>query len=48
MKLQNSVQHDLVIVSYEFKMMHAFLSATKECVTDEMMRTLCGRFATQP
>jgi hypothetical protein len=39
-KVQKSVQRDLVIISDEFEMMHAFLSTTKERVTDEMTRTL--------
>lgn len=40
-KLKNSVQRDLVLISDEFEMMHAFLSATtKERATDEMSRML--------
>jgi hypothetical protein len=43
MKLHNNVQRDLVIVLDEFEMMPAFHSATKECVTYEMTRTLVRR-----
>ncbi|CAO2141470.1 unnamed protein product [Urochloa humidicola] len=39
-KLQKSVQRELMLISDEFEMMHAFLSATKERATDEMTRTL--------
>ncbi|CAO2142328.1 unnamed protein product [Urochloa humidicola] len=38
--LQKSVKCDLMLISDEFEMMHSFLNAAKERVTNDMARTL--------
>ncbi|XP_004979673.1 probable disease resistance protein RXW24L isoform X2 [Setaria italica] len=39
-KLKKSVQRDLLVISDEFEMMHAFLEDAKDHVTDNVTRTL--------
>lgn len=39
-KLQKTVQRDLLVISDEFEMMHSFLKDAKDRVTDNVTRTL--------
>ncbi|XP_034568884.1 disease resistance protein RGA4 isoform X2 [Setaria viridis] len=39
-KLKKGMQRDLMLISDEFEMMHAFLNITKDRATDEMVKTL--------